>query len=59
MFTANPSSVRVARRIWCFTVSIAADRSRRVRTDEKDEALAARRDSVEESRLSGVCLLEA
>ena len=36
-----PSSARVARRIWWFTVSNAADRSRRMRTDERDEALAA------------------
>ena len=33
------------RRIWWFTVSNAADRSRRMRTDERDEALAGRRDS--------------
>ena len=36
-----PSSSRVARRIWWFTVSNAADRLRRMRTDERDEALAA------------------
>ena len=41
-----PNSARVARRIWWFTVSNAADRLRRMRTDERDKALAARRDSV-------------
>ena len=35
-----PSSASVARRIWWFTVSNAADRSRRMRTDEKDDVLA-------------------
>ena len=44
--SAMSSSARVARRIWWFTVSNTADRSRRMRTDERDEALAARRDSV-------------
>ena len=44
--SAMPGSARVARRIWWFTVSNAADRSRRMRTIERDEALAARRDSV-------------
>ena len=39
--SAMPSSARVARRIWWFTVSNAADRSRRMKTDERDEALAA------------------
>ena len=34
-----PSLVRVARRIEWFTVSNAADRSRRMRTDERAEAL--------------------
>ena len=49
-----PSSARVARRIWWFTVSNAADRSRRMRTDERDEALAARRDSVTARRAFSV-----
>ena len=44
--SAMPSSARVARRIWWFTVSNTADRSRRMGTDERDEALAAWRDSV-------------
>ena len=39
-----PSSARVARRIWWFTVLNAADRSRRMRTDKRDEALAVQRD---------------
>ena len=37
---------RLARRIWWCTVSNTADRSRRMRTDEMDEALAAQSDSV-------------
>ena len=49
--SATPSS---ARRIWWFTVSNAADRSRRMRTDERDEALAARRDSVTARRAVSV-----
>ena len=52
--SAMPSSARVARRIWWFTVSNAADRSRRMRTDERDEALAARRDSVTARRAVSV-----
>ena len=36
-----PSSVRVARRNWWVTVSNAENKSRRMRTDEWDEALAA------------------
>ena len=44
--SAMSSLTRVARRIWWFTVLNAADRSRRMRTDEMDEALAARSDSV-------------
>ena len=31
-----PSSARVARSIWWFTVSNATDRSRRMRTDERE-----------------------
>ena len=41
-----PSSARVERRIRWLTVSNTEDRSRRMRTNELDEALAARRDSV-------------
>ena len=52
--SAMPSSERVARRIWWFTMSNAADRSRRMRTDERDEALAARRDSVAARRAVSV-----
>ena len=52
--SAIPSSARVARRIWWFTVSNAADRSSRMRTDERDEALAARRDSVTARRAVSV-----
>ena len=44
--SAMPSLVRVARRIVWFTASNAVDRLTRMRTDERDEALAARRDSV-------------
>ena len=51
---AMPSLARVARRIWCFTVSNAGNRSRRMRTDQKDEALAARRDSVTARRAVSV-----
>ena len=50
--SAMPSLARVARRIEWFTVSNAADRSRRMNTDERDEALAARRDSVTARRVS-------
>ena len=49
-----PSLVRVARRIVWFTVSNAADRSRRMRADERDKALAARRDSVTTRRAISV-----
>ena len=49
-----PSLERVAMRIWWLTVSNAADRSRRMRTDERDEALAARRDSVTAKRAVSV-----
>ena len=44
--SAMSCSARVARSIWWFTVSNATDRSRRMTTAERDEALAARRDSV-------------
>ena len=40
-----PRSARVVRRVWWFTVSNAAERSRRTSTDEREEALAARSDS--------------
>ena len=43
--SAMPSSARVAN---------AADRSRRMRTDERDENLAARRDSVTARRAVSV-----
>ena len=49
-----PSSVRVVSSIWRFTVSNAADRSRRMRTDEREGALAARRDSVTARRAVSV-----
>ena len=35
-----PRSDRMERRIWWLTVSKAAERSRRIRTEERDEALA-------------------
>ena len=44
--SALPGSVRVARRIWWFMVLNGVDRSRRMRTEERDKALAARNDSV-------------
>jgi hypothetical protein len=37
----------VARKIWWFTVSNAADRSRRMRTDERDSVTTRRAVSVE------------
>ena len=40
------SSARVARKIWWFMVLNVADRSRRMRTEERDKALAARSYSV-------------
>ncbi len=43
------SDVRVDRRIWWLTVSIAADRSSRMRTDDLKSAFAVRRASVTES----------
>jgi len=49
-----PSSARVERRIWWFTVSKAADKSRRMSTDEREELLALRRDSVTASRAVSV-----
>ena len=52
--SAMASSARVARRIWWFTVSNAADRSRRMRTDERDEALAAWRDTITARRAVSV-----
>jgi len=51
---AMPSSARVYRRIWWFTVSNAADKSRRRSTGERDEALATWRDSVTASRADSV-----
>ena len=44
--SAMLSSARVTRSIWWYSVSNAAEWSRRMRTDERDEALAAQRDSV-------------
>jgi len=44
------SSARVDKRIWWFTVLNAADKSRRMSTDGRDEALATRRDSFTASR---------
>ena len=47
--SAMPNSVRVARRVLWFTVSNAEDRSRRMRTDERDEG---RRDSIHSGKPS-------
>ncbi len=47
-----PSDERVVRRIGWLTVSKAADRSSRVRTDDLESAFAIRRASVTESSLS-------
>ncbi len=44
-----PSDERVDRRIWWLTVSKAADRSSRMRTDDLESAFAIRRASVTES----------
>ena len=52
--SAMPSSARVARRNWWFTVSNAVDRLRRMSSDERDEALAARRDLVTARRTVSV-----
>ena len=41
-----PSLARVKKRIWWCTVLNTTDRSRRMRTGERDEALAAWSDSV-------------
>ncbi len=45
----NSSDERVDRRIWWLTVSKAADRSSRMRTDNLESAFAVRRASVTES----------
>ncbi len=45
----NPSDERVDRRIWWLTVSKAADRSSRMRTDDLESAFAIRRASVTDS----------
>ncbi len=45
----NPSDERVDRRIWWLTVSKAADRSSRMRTDDLESAFAVRRALVTES----------
>ncbi len=44
-----PSDERVVRRIWWLTVSKAADRANRMRTDDLESAFAIRRASVTES----------
>ncbi len=44
-----PSDERVDRRIWWLTVSKAAERSSRMRTDDLESAFAIRRASVTES----------
>ena len=44
----------MARRIWWFTVSNAVDRWRRMRTHERDEALAVRSDSATARRTISV-----
>jgi len=49
-----PSSARVERRIWWFTVSKAADGSRRMITDEREELLASQRDSDTANRAISV-----
>ena len=43
---AMPSSARVERRIWWFTVSNATDRSSRMSTNENDDPLVPQMDSV-------------
>jgi len=48
------SSAVVERRIWWFTVSNTADKSRRMSTDERDKLLATRRYSVTMSRAVSV-----
>jgi len=47
---AMPSSARMERRIWWFTVSKAADKSRRMSTDEREDLLVLQRDSYTVSR---------
>jgi len=47
-------SARVDMRIWRFTVSNVADKSRRISTVERDEALASQRDSFTTSRAVSV-----
>jgi len=49
-----PSSARLERRIWWFTVSNAADKSRRMSTDERDKPLVLQRDSVTARRAVSV-----
>ena len=50
----TPFSSRVERRIWWSTVSNAADRSRSIRTEEREFALAAWSDSVTARRAVSV-----
>jgi hypothetical protein len=57
-----PRPGKVERRIWWFTVSKAVDRSRRMRTEDRDLALAVRRAFVTQRRavsLGWVTLFEA
>ena len=44
--SALPSSARVERRIWWLTISNVEDKSRRMKTDEWDEAVKTPSDSV-------------
>jgi len=49
-----PSSAGVVRRLWWFTVSNVAEKSRRMSPDERDEALAAQRVTASRA-VSGEC----
>ena len=49
-----PNSARVEVSSWWLTVPNAADRSRRMRTEERDEALAVARASVTARRAVSV-----
>ena len=50
----TPTFMRVDRRIWWLTVSKAADRSSRMRTEDLEAALASLRASITESRAVSV-----
>jgi len=53
-----PFIFKIDRRIWWLTVSKAADRSSRMRTEDLEAALASLRASITESRAVSVeCLL--